>query len=79
MLTYADAVHAAQSLRVQMSFDCADFKDLFFFLVSSIPSGSYILSAALSADLSECSGEGFEEHITFRTDGSKVSHSLHII
>ena len=47
------------------------------FLVSSIPSGSYTLTASSSTEFPEPSGGGFDLDIPFRTEYSKVSHSLH--
>jgi hypothetical protein len=46
-------------------------------LVSSTLSSSMISSSS-STEFSEPLGEGFDTEIPFRTECSKVSHSLHI-
>lgn len=46
------------------------------FLVSSIPSDSYTLPASSSMRFPEFWGEGFDGDLPFRTERSKVSHSL---
>jgi hypothetical protein len=51
-----------------MSFDYVDLEGLVF-LMSSIPSGSYTLSATSSAVLPELRGEEFDGDISFRVEG----------
>ena len=48
-------------------------------LVSSIPSGSYNLSASSSSGVPEPRGEEFDGDIPFRAECSKVAHSLYIV
>lgn len=49
--------------------------------MSPLPSDSYNLSASVSFSIEhpELWGEGFDEDITFMTECSKISYSLHII
>ena len=50
-----------------------------YFLDVLHPSGSYTLSTSSSSGLPELYGERFDGDIPFRTECSKVSHSLHIV
>ena len=60
---------------------CADHVDLetLVFLLSSVTSGSYTLSASSSMGFPESWGERFDGDVLFRYDCSMVSRSLHIV